>query len=320
MFSRKIRALAISLLLPLSATALGAQTIELGSIAASRFDTSWSLDAVNMEEARAKLLETSNFGEFGDVPYEIHITDTAATIDGALLSGFDVFFIGFLNDFDDDAFSAAELDAFYDWVTAGGAMLVTCDNEDYDAVCERFGSPVTGVGDNLVDASGPGFGHPALVGPFGPVRQVTAQFDIAIFDEPADGDVVLRSALSREPMGIVREIGDGRVILLSDVDMLSDFTLTNDNGEDIASANDALLGNAIAWLAGVTETGLCTPTATTLCLDGMEGDGRFSVTVDYSTVQEAASRAPRSQRRSSAWAPGREASSPSSTRRTRRWC
>jgi len=281
-----LRPLVLASSLALLATALGAQTIELGSIASARFDTTWTLDGEDMEEARAKLLEALNFSPGGgDVPYDVAITDTAGPIDSTLLADFDVFFIGYLADGHVNAFSAAELDAFYDWVEAGGAMLITCDNSGHDAVCARFGSPVTGEGDTLVDASGPGFGHPALVGPFGPVRQVTAQFDIATFDEPADGDVVLRSALSRDPMGIVREIGDGRVLLLGDVDMLSDFTLTNDNLADIASANDALLGNAIAWLAGVAETGLCTPTATTLCLDGMPGDGRFAVTVDYSTIQ-----------------------------------
>jgi len=281
----RLRPFALAAALALAAGSIAAQPIELGSIAASRFGTDWTLDAVDMEETRAKLLETSNFGDFGDVAHAVNITDTAAAITGGLLSSFDVFFIGYLWDGSGNAFSAAELDAFYDWVDGGGAMLITCDDADYDAVCERFGSPVTGVGENLVDAAGAGFGHPALVGPFGPVRQVTAQFDIATFDEPADGDVVLRAAGSRRPMGIVRQIGSGRVLLLSDVDMLSDYTLTHDNGEDIASANDALLGNAIAWLAGVTETGLCVPDSTTLCLDGMPGDGRFRVRVDYETVQ-----------------------------------
>jgi len=281
----KLAAIAASLALALGAGALGAQPIELGSMAAARFDATWTLDGTDMEETRAKLLEESNFGDAGDVGRAIAITDTAGPIDATLLAAFDVFFIGYLYDADDDAFTVAELDAFYAWVEAGGAMLITCDASDYDAVCERFGSPVTHIGENLVDAAGPGFGHPALSGPFGPVRQVAAQFSIAAFDEPAAGDVVLRGAVERRPMGIVREIGAGRVLLLSDVDMLADYTLTNDNGADIAGPNDALLGNAIAWLAGETAGGLCTPSATALCLDGLPGDGRFRVTVEYETIQ-----------------------------------
>lgn len=271
--------------LALGAGALGAQPIELGSIAAARFDATWTLDGTDMEETRAKLLEELNFGDEGDVGRAIAITDTAGPIDATLLADFDVFFIGYLYDADDDAFTAAELDAFYAWVEGGGGMLITCDASNYDAVCERFGSSVTHLGENLVDAAGPGFGHPALSGPFGPVRQVAAQFSIAAFDEPAEGDVVLRGAVGRRPMGIVREIGAGRVLLLSDVDMLADYTLTNDNGADIAGPNDALLGNAIAWLAGETGGGPCTPSATALCLDGLPGDGRFRVTVEYETVQ-----------------------------------
>jgi len=235
-----------------------------------------------MEEARAKLLDTGNFGASGVVGRDLAITDVAGEITGTLLGDFDVFFIGYLYDDAAGAFTADELDAFHAWVEAGGAMLVTCDDADYDAVCARFGAPASGFGTQLVNASGPGFGHPALDGPFGPVRQFTAQFDIAAFDEPTDGTVLARS-LGGAPMVIARTVGSGRVLLLSDVDMLSDYTLTDDT--DLPSANDALLGNAIAWLAGESDSGLCLPEATTLCLDGAPGDGRFAVQVEFTTVQ-----------------------------------
>ena len=277
------RATRMAFVLALGAAALSAQTIRLGSIDAARFDAAtWTLNGTDMEEARAKLLDTDNFGASGVVGRDVAITDVAAEITGTLLGDFDVFFIGYLYDAAAGAFTAAELDAFHAWVEGGGAMLVTCDDSDYDAVCARFGAPATGFGTQLVNASGPGFGHPALDGPFGPVRQFTAQFDIAAFDEPADGTVLARS-LGRAPMVIARTLGSGRVLLLSDVDMLSDYTLTDDT--DLPSANDALLGNAIAWLAGESDSGLCVPDATTLCLDGLPGDGRFAVHVEFETVQ-----------------------------------
>lgn len=277
------RAARMASLLLLGAAALPAQNIRLGSIDAARFGgATWTLNGTDMEETRSKLLDTGNFGASGIVDREVAITDTAAVITGAVLADFDIFFIGYLADGDTNAFTAAELDAFSDWVAGGGAMLITCDDAGYDAVCARFGAPVTGNGTQLVNAAGPGFGHPALDGPFGPVRQFTAQFSIAGFDEPADGTVLARS-LDGVPMVIARTIGDGRVLLLSDVDMLSDYTLTDDT--DLPSANDALLGNAIAWLAGESSSGLCTPDAVTLCLDGQPGDGRFAVHVEFETVQ-----------------------------------
>lgn len=273
----------LALLLLLAAGALPAQTIRLGSIDAARFDgATWTLNGTDMEEARAKLLDTDNFGASGVVGRDVQITDVAAEITGTLLADYDVFFIGYLSDSATNAFTAAELDAFHAWVESGGAMLITCDNSSYDAVCERFGAPVTGYGTQLVNAAGPGFGHPALDGPFGPVRQFTAQFDIAGFDEPADGTVLARS-LDGAPMVVARTVGDGRVLILADVDMLSDYTLTDES--DLPSANDALLGNALAWLAGESDSGLCVADATTLCLDGLPGDGRFAVTVEFSTVQ-----------------------------------
>lgn len=273
----------LALPLLLAAGALSAQTIRLGSIDAARFDgATWTLNGTDMEEARAKLLDTDNFGASGVVGRDVVITDTAAAIDGTLLANFDVFFIGYLDDDNVNAFTPAELDAFSDWVAGGGAMLITCDDSDYDAVCARFGAPATGFGTQLVVASGPGFGHPALDGPFGPVRQFTAQGSIAAFDEPGDGAVLARS-LDGAPMLIARQYGDGRVLFFSDVDFVADRSLTD--GTDLPSANDALLGNAIAWLAGESDSGLCVPDATTLCLDGFPGDGRFAVTVEFSTVQ-----------------------------------
>jgi hypothetical protein len=269
-------------ILALAAAALPAQPIRLGSIDAARFGgATWTLNGTDMEEARAKLLAAGNFGDSGTVGRAVVITDTAAAITSGLLNSLDVFFIGYLSDEHANAFTAAELNAFFEWVEDGGAMLVTCDSEDYDAVCARFGAPASGFGTNLVDASGPGFGHPALDGPFGAVRQFTAQGDIAAFPEGSPGVVVARSQ-DRAPMVIARRIGDGRVLLITDVDMLSDYTLTD--YIDLPSPNDVLLGNAIAWLAGESTSGFCTPNETRLCLDGAPGDGRFSVTVDFETV------------------------------------
>ena len=128
--------------------------IEVGSIADSRFETGWTLDGSRMTTTRAKLLTTSNFGPLGTVGEAINITDVGGPIDFTALSTFDVFFIGYL--FDDFAggLTADELQAMENWVNAGGTMVITCDDDEYDAVCSAFG-PVPGAANGSPDASPP---------------------------------------------------------------------------------------------------------------------------------------------------------------------
>lgn len=274
------RTLAVFLLL-LPST-LAAQSLRLGSIDASRFGNSWTLNGSAMGTTREKLLEESNFGAAGIVERVVEITDTADEITADLLQDFDLFFIGFFPDLSDNAFSDDELDAFYTWVEGGGAMLITCDGGGYDAVCERFGAPIVGGADHLANAAGPGFDHPVLDGPFGAVYQIGASGSIGRFADDVGGNVLMRSATGGWPMVIAARIGAGKVVLMTDIDMVSRFGLST--GSYINYPNDVFFGNAVAWLAGVSDAGLCNPNATTLCIDGTPGDGRFSVRVSYDTV------------------------------------
>ena len=274
------RMLAIAFLLIPST--LAAQTVRLGSIDDSRFGTSWTLNGSAMGATREKLLDEANFGASGTVERVIEITDTADEITADLLQDFDLFFIGYFLDSSGSAFSDDELDAFYSWVEGGGAMLITCDSSAYDAVCERFGAPIAGGGNHFANASGPGFGHPVLDGPFGAVYQIGASGTIGRFADDVGGNVLMRSAQGGRPMVVAARIGAGKVVLMTDVDMISRFGLSAVSTMDYP--NDAFLGNAVAWLAGVSDAGLCAPNATTLCIDGAPGDGRFSVRVAYDTV------------------------------------
>ncbi len=134
-------AICFALLAGIAANAGGA-TLRVGSVAGARFATGWTLDGSEMTNSRAKLLNSVNFGPAGAVATSIAITDTAAaagSVNAALLANFDVFFIGYLNDGNANAFTAAELAAFQKWVYAGGTMIVGCDSTGYDAVCEYFG-------------------------------------------------------------------------------------------------------------------------------------------------------------------------------------
>lgn len=266
----------------LAALPLVAQPIELLSIDTARFGSGWTLNGSNMEYARTKLLSPDNFGIGGVIDLGIAITDTAATIDAALLAGVDIVFIGYFNDESPNAFSDAELDALFDWVSAGGAILVTCDSSSYDAVCARFGVPSTGSGGYFVSASGAGFGHPATAGPFGDVRQVAEHGTRGTFDEPDSATVLMRNDSTGDPVVLAEIVGSGRMVAMSDVDLLSDNTLSDGTG--VIRPNDALLGNAIAWLSGEFPGGACLPDNTTLCIDDVEGDGRFRITIEYDTV------------------------------------
>jgi hypothetical protein len=88
----------------------GAQ-IKVASVVSARGGTAWTLDGSNMTESRAKLLNAANFGVGGTVATPITITDTAGasgSINAALLSNFNVLFIGY---FANGTFTAAELTA-----------------------------------------------------------------------------------------------------------------------------------------------------------------------------------------------------------------
>src|SRR5215203_5880987 len=98
----------------LAAVSAFGQTIRVGSVADSRFGTSWTLNGSQMTNTRAKLLNTANFGPAGTVTRAVQITDTASTVGSvttALLANFDVFFIGYLLDSSPNAFTGAEIAA-----------------------------------------------------------------------------------------------------------------------------------------------------------------------------------------------------------------
>jgi hypothetical protein len=258
-----------------------AQNIDVLSIANSRFLSGWTLDGTFMSNTRAKLLNTDYFGAAGNVLRPIVIEDTAATITPALLAGVEIVFIGYLYDESANAFSNSELNALYDFVAAGGSILVTCDDPAYDAVCSRFGFPIVDYGGYLQSASGAGFNHPALVGPFGAARQVAGDGTIGNFSDIVDATVLLRGDIFGRPIALADTVGSGRVIALGDVDLISDDSVSIGSGNSLP--NDALLFNLFAWLAGESG-GSCVPDDTTLCIDNVPGDGRFRVRVTYDTV------------------------------------
>lgn len=228
--------------------AANAQTIRVGSIADSRFGTTWTLDGSSMTTTRAKLLATSNFGAGGTVTHPIQITDTGATagsVTAGLLSGFDVFFVGWLDDANVNKFTAAEIAAFQSYVTSGGYLIVTCDDTSHAAVCNAFGLTVSGAALNPMVPTAAGTAYPAFNTPFGAVASFNMALTQGFFSGTGGGTVLAQdSAVAPKPVMVLNPVSGGRVILMADVDILSNNTLSTGTG--IVNGNDRLLGNLFA--------------------------------------------------------------------------
>ncbi|HEX2252994.1 MAG TPA: hypothetical protein VHQ65_06985 [Thermoanaerobaculia bacterium] len=266
-FALSILVLALLTVLALPAAA----ELEVGSLAASRIGNAWTLDGTNMEAARAKLENPDNFGSVGGVdPVDIDVTDVSAPLTAGVLAPFDVFFIGYTPD---GTLADAELAALQDWVDAGGSLILTCDDESHDEICELFGRT---LGGNATPPTEPAPGqltHPLFTGPFGTATTIVNSGNYSYFAS-AVGATVLAVDDAGLPIILIEGVGDGLVLSMGDVDMLSDFTLSSGAAIDATNDNDVLLGNLFAALSGAA----CPPGA--LCLGA---GGRFEVTVTWET-------------------------------------
>lgn len=223
--------------------------VRVGSVAESRFGTGYTLDGSQLANTRAKLLNHANFGPGGTVLRPIQITDTGASagsITPALLANFDVFFIGYLDDANAKAFSAAELTALQNWVAGGGVLIGTCDDQDYDAVCERFGHPATTAAENPMRPVGAGVSHPIFAGPFGGVTQFQMVGTQGYFSTTAGATVLAEDSTAGTPRPVVltKAVGSGRVILFADVDIVA---RAGTAGGSITNDNDRVIANVFAF-------------------------------------------------------------------------
>jgi hypothetical protein len=252
-----VRHLCVKAFFALAASALlgggaAGQTIRVGSITDARFGTSWTLDGSSMSTTRAKLLATSNFGSGGTVIQSIQITDTGAAVGSvtpALLSGFDVFFVGWLDDANVNHFTPAEITSFQGFVASGGYMIVTCDDPSHAAVCNAFGLTVSNSAVNPMLPTPAGTANGAFNGPFGVVASFNMALTQGFFSGAVGGTILAQdSSVSPKPVMVLNPVSGGRVILMADVDILSNNTLSSGTG--IANGNDRLLGNLFALANG----------------------------------------------------------------------
>lgn len=217
--------------------------IRVGSVSASRSGSNgWTLDGFNMPTTLAKLSSSDNFGPTGTYSSQLLITHVAGTLDEATLANFDVFFIGW---WQNNTFSAAELDALFDWVNAGGNLIATSDDTSHDDVVERFGYPNQNGGTDAQIIIEPN--HPIFDGVFG---TVSSFFGLAIKGSFLQGSASLLATNTNGSASILEtSVGDGLVLLFSDVDMFSTYGTRLSPGTTISTGNDKLLGNVFAYMA-----------------------------------------------------------------------
>jgi hypothetical protein len=240
------RALLGSLLFVLVAVPATAQ-IQVGSIANSRFNSSWTLDGPEMANTRSKLLNPANFGAGGTVANSIVITDTGAAVGSvtpALLSSFNIFFIGWLTDSSGNAFTPSELSALQTYASNGGTLIVTCDDTSHDAVCASLGRPISGGSTSPFNATVAGAATAVFNGPFGVVASVNASGNYGFYANTAGTTIIAQDSSGvPQPTMLLQSIGSGRIIYLADVDLVANAASA---GNTITTANDRLLGNLFA--------------------------------------------------------------------------
>lgn len=236
--------------LVLLAAASGVSAVEIGSVTSSRFGGGYTLNGSSMDETRAKLLNTGNFGAGAAFPLPFTISDTDAILDSSVLANYDIFFIGWLSDTSGNAFSSDELAALRTWVIGGGVLIATCDDIAHDAVCDYFGQSVEDSTSSTLRSTpdGNSAGHPIFSGPFGNVFQVSAGGGaVANFEPFVRGEVIGVDEDQKEAMLAVERLGAGVVIYLSDINTIANTELSAGNG--ISNINDQFMGNLFAFAA-----------------------------------------------------------------------
>lgn len=235
----------------------GNGTFEVLSIADSRVQTGWTMDgSALVDHAVPKLLNPANFGAGGTLDGDINITSTADPITAALLSNYDLLYIGFLFD---GTLTASELLEIGNWVNAGGKMIITADDPNFDDVAEYFGHPTTTQGNGTYVPAAGQSSHPIFDGPFGTISSFSGALTLGFFNTTA-GATVIAEDLAGNATILEKFVGAGHLMIIGDICTHSINTLTF--GGTITSDNDKYLGNLFAHMgAGVGEyVASCTAT------------------------------------------------------------
>lgn len=208
--------------------------------------------------AHPVITDTDNFGPSGTVVLNsLEIVPEVDEVSSGFLGTLHIFFDAWVTE---AQWSAAELDAIDDWVTAGGVLITNEDQADADSLATMFGLPVAGSRCCDIGVITPvDTGHPIVDGPFGawteidpggtlghfgPTAGITAPWSVVAEDEN-DNAVIL-----------TRTWGDGHVILTSDEGF---FREDEEPSFSPGSQNAIFTLNTIAYAISLTDDGNVLP-------------------------------------------------------------
>lgn len=207
------------------------------SFDAARTGGSWGLTESYLTGTRGYLQDAASFGAGGVVSTPVTVGAGVSTVSAATLADADVFFTGYVLS---SSYSAAEKQALLDFVLAGGAVIGTTDNTFY-TMTDIFDVTQGDGGSSANTVTNAA--HPIASGPFGPVTNYTQYFSIGHYSDLGAyaveiGANSIGTSIAAIPEGAIAP-GSGRVVMVADVDVFSDF-----GG---SAANEVLIKNIFAY-------------------------------------------------------------------------
>jgi len=249
------RLLANMFSLPIPAQTLRAETIKLCQFSSLHVlpttDRGWTLDGAQMANTLLKLNSPLVFGPSGIVSRRFTRIDIASDLVALgglayLNTNCDMFFHGWMGD---GSVSSSEYSVISQWISQGHVLIATCDDTAHDDVCNYFSRPLASTTATIPfhPTTPLGVSDPLFTGPFGSFgvsTTFTGSGNLGTFAPSTVGTTVAVDA-SGNPSVLKLIQGDGVVFLLSDVDMISDGTLSA--GVIISTPNDKFFGNLFSY-------------------------------------------------------------------------
>ncbi|PVZ66309.1 hypothetical protein [Pelagibaculum spongiae] len=235
-------------------------TCQVASVARSRISSAWTLDGGSLTETRLKLLSLDNFGPQGTSRKTINIIDSDETFTLESLRNFDLLFIGYWDERAENYLTTEELNAMTSWVMEGGRLIITCDSTGFDATCSHFGYPVTAANFNFAVPALDQSLHPVLNGLFNAkdinnasialteIRTSSSKSFFANTDNTTILGYTLPIADSGQATIMEHKLGSGIVMLLGDVDYVSDITLSHGETINSNNQNDIFMANLFDYM------------------------------------------------------------------------
>lgn len=240
-------------------------------------DGGYTLDGLQMVNARAKLLDVSNFGTSGTFGKTISIVDAYATT-GSLESigdstNIDLFYYGIFDkiNFSLETFSEAELDSFLNWSMHGGKLIIGAGSPNPGVfeptiLNSRWGFDMALVFPTSVVPTAAGASSTLFAGPFGNVSTAnqggSSQGYFTTY--PSNSIVLADDAAGHPTMYLDCKTLD---LVVADGDVYTSLGGIS-AGNTITSANDRLWANTIAFMDSleaqpeITKTGNVLTTGT----------------------------------------------------------